>query len=86
MIILAAAVLMIGCQSKPKGYNLRDRVVGKSLSTNEITVKHGDIPCFMPAMTMPYKVKDPAVLQKVQPGDLIAAEGFISKDGNGHNC
>jgi protein SCO1/2 len=36
-------------------------------------VKHGDIPGFMPAMTMPYKVGDPKLLADKQPGDLITA-------------
>ena len=49
---------------------------------SEITVNHGDIPGFMPAMAMPYRVKDPAVIQELQPGDKIAAEAFVSKDGN----
>jgi protein SCO1/2 len=36
----------------------------------------------MPAMTMPYKVKNTAMLQELQPGDKIAAEVVVSKDGN----
>jgi protein SCO1/2 len=55
-------------------------VVGKNLATGEITVNHGDIPGFMPAMAMPYRVKDPAVAQEVQPGDKIAAEVVVGKD------
>jgi protein SCO1/2 len=38
----------------------------------------------MPAMTMPYKVKNTAMLQELQPGDKIAAEVVVSKDGNDH--
>ena len=32
-------------------------------------------------MTMPYKVKDPAVVQEVEPGDKIAAEVVVRKNG-----
>ncbi|MGB8013116.1 MAG: SCO family protein [Terriglobales bacterium] len=61
---------------------MQGQIVSKNVATNEITVKHGDIPGFMPAMAMPYHVQDPAVVQELQPGDKIAAEGFVSKDGN----
>jgi len=43
-------------------------------------VNHGDIPGFMPAMAMPYRVKDPAVVQELQPGDQIAAEIMFGKN------
>ena len=49
----------------------------KNAATSEITVNHEEIPGFMPAMTMPYKVKDPAVVEEVEPGDKIAAGIFL---------
>ena len=36
-------------------------------------MKHEDIPGFMPAMTMPYKVQDEALLEGKQAGDLVTA-------------
>ena len=37
-----------------------------------VTIKHGAMPKFdMPPMTMPYKVKDKAVLDQLKPGDKI---------------
>lgn len=79
-ITLFLAAFM-GC-NRTKTYPLQGEIVGKNVTTSEITVNHGDIPGFMPAMTMPYRVKDPAVLQELQPGDKIAAEVLVSKDGN----
>ncbi|MGA7754694.1 MAG: copper-binding protein, partial [Candidatus Sulfotelmatobacter sp.] len=76
VLFLAASV---GCASTKK-YPLQGEIVSKNVATNEITVKHGDIPGFMPAMAMPYHVQDPAVVQELQPGDKIAAEGFVNKD------
>ncbi|MBE0625753.1 MAG: copper-binding protein [Burkholderiales bacterium] len=39
------------------------------------TIKHGPMPKLdMPAMAMPYKVKDKAVLDDLKPGDKIAFE------------
>ncbi len=40
---------------------------------HELTVKHGDIPGFMPAMTMAYRVKDPKLLDGLSRGDLVTA-------------
>jgi len=78
LILLLAA---LACSHR-KTYPLQGEVRGKDLTTNEVTVNHGDIPGFMPAMTMPYKVKNTAMLQELQPGDRIAAEIVVSKDGN----
>ena len=40
--------------------------------TKKITLKHGDIKNLdMPAMTMVFQVKDPAMLDKVQAGDKV---------------
>lgn len=48
--------------------------------THEILVKHDDIPGFMPAMTMPYRVKDAALLTDRAPGDLITATLVVAPD------
>jgi len=38
----------------------------------KITLKHGPIPNLdMPAMTMVFQVKDPALLDQVKPGDRV---------------
>ena len=38
------------------------------------TIKHEEIKGFMPAMTMPYEVKDVRLLDGIAPGDLITAQ------------
>jgi protein SCO1/2 len=76
-LLLMAA--LAGC-SHPKRFPLQGQVVLKDTATNQITVNHGDIPGFMSAMTMPYTVKDPSVLQAIEPGDKIAAEVVTGKD------
>jgi len=78
LILLLAA---LACSHR-KTYPLQGEVRGKDLATNEVTVNHGDIPGLMPAMTMPYKVKNTAMLQELQPGDRIAAEVVVRQDGN----
>ena len=49
----------------------------------EISVKHEDIPGFMPAMTMAYFVKTPSNSRRTCAGDLIAAR-LIVDGGEAH--
>lgn len=84
VVVIASFSFATACQPGAKRYQLRGQVMDKNLATNEITVNHEDIPGFMPAMTMPYKVKDPAVVQEVEPGDQIAAEVVITSDGTNY--
>ncbi len=47
----------------------------------KLTIKHGEIKNLeMPAMTMVFQVKDPALLDKVQTGDKIRFK--VEKSGN----
>jgi len=40
--------------------------------TKKITIKHGEIKNLdMPGMTMVFQIKDPAMLDKVKPGDKV---------------
>jgi len=80
VLFVVSFVIISASQTKSKRYNLRGEVLGKNPATNEITVKHGDIVGYMPAMTMPFKVKNPSVVQQLQPGDKIVAELVVAGD------
>jgi protein SCO1/2 len=81
---IVAAILLIAalaaCKSKAARYELKGEVVQRNPATSEITVKHEEIPGFMPAMTMPYKVSSPLAAAIVEPGDKIAAD-VITENG-----
>jgi len=79
--VMALVSILAGCQSQPKQYSLRGQVMAKDEAASELTVKHDDIPGFMAAMTMPYKVKDPQAMKDVQPGDAITAEVISANSG-----
>jgi protein SCO1/2 len=92
--VFAAAIAASACSRTPpeKQYQLQGQILDIKPQTNEVLVRHGDIPGFMPAMTMPYKVEDAKLLADKQPGDLITAtlvvgetEAHLSKiDKTGH--
>jgi len=73
----AAALLMIGCGRSPetpaREYELQGQILAVRPERSEVVIKHGDIKGFMPGMTMPFKVKDGALLQGKEPGDLVTA-------------
>jgi protein SCO1/2 len=72
--------MLVAACNRTRKYPMQGEVIATDAATNELTVKHGDIPGFMEAMTMPYPVKDPAVVREVQPGDKIAAEVVVGSD------
>jgi protein SCO1 len=76
-IALASLFIVSGCQSPEKHYALHGRVVAKDASAMQVTVNHQYIPGFMPAMTMPYPVKDSQALDAVEPGDQISADVVV---------
>lgn len=75
LIIVGLVMLGAGCRREPEAptYQLTGQILAVKPDTNEVLVKHEDIPGFMPAMTMPYVVKDPGLLKDRVPGDLITA-------------
>jgi protein SCO1/2 len=44
----------------------------------EVVIKHGDIPGLMPAMIMPFKVRDRAALGRVTAGDFVTATVVVA--------
>ena len=67
------AVACRGPAPSARTYQLKGQVLAINQARQELTVKHADIPGFMPAMTMPYKVRDVSLLRDRKPGELIAA-------------
>ena len=79
--VLLLAFLTGACsQSAPaKTYQLTGQILGIRPEAREMLVKHDDIKGFMPAMTMPYKVEDLALLDGKVPGDLITATLVVAE-------
>ena len=76
VVVAAIALIMIAaCRQAPppKQYELTGQILAIKPERSEVLVKHDDIKNFMPAMTMSYKVKEPALLTGRKEGDLIKA-------------
>ncbi len=70
-----ASLVAAGCTkpSDERQYTLQGQVLSVTPSHEEATIKHEEIKGLMPAMTMPYKVKNARLLEGIAPGDLINA-------------
>ncbi len=54
-----------------KRYDLKGKVVAVNKSERTATIAHEDIKGYMPAMTMPFKIKNDADLELLKPGDQV---------------
>ncbi len=79
---LIALALAPAC-GRGREYELRGQILAVDTARSEITIKHDDIKGFMPGMTMPFKVRDAALLQGRAPGDLIRAT-LVVEDAQGY--
>jgi len=78
-----AVFLTSAACSRAQQYELQGQVLVVDPGRQEITIQHGDIPGFMPGMTMPFHVKDPSLLDCCQPGDVVKAT-LVVKDATGY--
>jgi protein SCO1 len=85
LLLAIVAVICVGsaagCQSAPeKHYSVQGEVISADAAKKLLTVKHGDIPGLMPAMTMTYQVAEPKQMETLQPGDKITADLVVSEN------
>ena len=81
IVALICAAFAAGCQSAPeKHYPIQGEVISADTPKKLLTVKHGDIPGLMPAMTMTYQVAEPKEMETLQPGDKITADLVVSEN------
>jgi len=74
-VLMLAVAAAAGCGGAPEArqYEVRGQILTVDRERREVLVDHEDIAGFMPAMTMPYRVDDPALLDGKEPGDLFTA-------------
>ena len=83
-IVIALPLLPIACaREHVREFELRGQVLSVDLARQEVTIKHEDIPQFMPGMTMAFKVASPGLLDGRQRGDLVKAT-LVVRDTQPH--
>jgi protein SCO1/2 len=80
LAVCAALVPACGTRSDQRTYRLQGQVLAVEPASNTANIKHEDIPGLMPAMTMPYEVRDARLLEGIVPGDLINATLVIESN------
>jgi protein SCO1/2 len=82
--VLTACHRQSTTQTAPKRYPFTGRVVSIDAQDQSALIANDNIPGFMDAMTMPYKVRPLAALSQLLPGDSISAE-VVVVEPNGNN-
>ena len=74
-VLIVTTLTAAACSRAPaaRDYQVRGQILGIDRDRREVLVDHEDIKGFMPAMTMPYTVRDVALLDGKTPGDLVTA-------------
>ncbi len=84
---LSVALLLTSCTSKKEEqrqtdlvtFSVRGEIVEIDTLKSRVVVAHEEIPDFMAAMTMPFKVKNRKLLKQLSVGDSISATLAISR-------
>lgn len=72
------AVFGSACRrSDQREYTLQGQVLSVAENRQQATINHEEIKGFMAAMTMPYNVRDPKLLEGIAPGDLVNARLIV---------
>jgi len=79
---LSVALAVSTCtKSDERTFTLQGQVLSLEPARKMLTVKHEEIKGFMPAMTMPYEVRDANLLDGLAAGDLINATLVVVPNG-----
>src|SRR6266545_8388835 len=79
---LSVALAVSTCtKSDERTFTLQGQVLSLERARKMLTVKHEEIKGFMPAMTMPYDVRDAKLLDGLAAGDLINATLVVVSNG-----
>jgi len=79
ILTLFSLVVLAGqCGGTAKRYPLEGKIISVNHDKKQLVISHSDIPGFMPAMVMPFNLKDANTLNGLSKDDEIAATLVIS--------
>jgi protein SCO1/2 len=84
LIVVLVGFLALSCSKKDQStdvvtFALRGEVMAIDTARLRIVISHEEIPDYMPAMTMPFKVKDRELLRGLSAGDSVGATLAVSR-------
>lgn len=83
-LILTCGLALAGCARSAgaeRRYPLKGKVVSVDRAGMKVVIDHEEIPGLMPAMEMPFPVKEPDVLRSMESGDEIQATLVVDDSG-----
>lgn len=72
-MLLAFAVACRAPEPAPKSYTLTGQILAVHPGKQSLTIKHQDIPGYMPGMTMTFAAREAAMVAGREPGELVTA-------------
>jgi len=82
--VIVLLLLIVACgPGDGREYELRGQIVAVDPARQLVTIKHEDIPRFMPGMTMAFRVANKSLLDGRTAGDLVKAT-LVVRDGDVH--
>lgn len=72
--------LAAGCQPRPQAYAVKGIVEEIKPDGRTVIIEHEEIPGYMPAMTMPFTVKNTNELTGVKPRDIVQFRMVVTED------
>lgn len=86
LMIVLMLLVTVGCSRKEEGkqtelvtFKLRGEVVGLSPEKGRMMIAHEEIPDYMQAMTMPFKIKDSTLFTGIEVGDTVEGTLAVSR-------
>jgi protein SCO1/2 len=72
-ILSFAIIATLRCGTQAREYPLRGQILGVNQETRQLTIRHEDIPGYMPGMVMSFKLAKAEAIDRYKPGELITA-------------
>jgi len=83
VIPIALTLSCVGCRPAGRQYELKGQILAVDPARQELTIKHQDIPGFMPGMTMAFKVREARLMDSRIAGELVTAT-LVVNDTEAH--
>jgi protein SCO1/2 len=82
VFVIGVLVCLASCErpDADRHYPVSGQVIEVRLADHEVVVSHEDIPGYMQAMTMPFRVADSTLLATLEPGDLVRGRLVVSAE------